>query len=171
MRLQTLPETFTCIVNCVFMKLSHIYRLLLFVYWSSIFFCSWLQSILIHKYPYYVNRDSLSIPSNRTLRPNHTANSKHHAQPGSSMAVTFPERPDRSDCRYFMRTGSCKYGSSRKYHHPKERHQVVACTIGPFGLPLRPVISFPWPSIYFTVVYTCYYLVIFLVLIHLPFTL
>ncbi|CAL9196329.1 unnamed protein product [Musa hybrid cultivar] len=54
------------------------------------------------------------------------------------MAVTFPERPGRSDCRYFMRTGSCKYGSSRKYHHPKERHQVVACTIGPFGLPLRP---------------------------------
>ncbi|RRT62931.1 hypothetical protein B296_00038965, partial [Ensete ventricosum] len=40
--------------------------------------------------------DSLSsIPSNRTLRPNHRANTKHHAQLGSSMAVSLPERADQ----------------------------------------------------------------------------
>ncbi|OAY72640.1 Zinc finger CCCH domain-containing protein 57, partial [Ananas comosus] len=38
-----------------------------------------------------------------------------------------------------MKTGTCKYGTSCKYHHPKERrNQVAVSTVGPLGLPLRP---------------------------------
>ncbi|XP_010943245.1 zinc finger CCCH domain-containing protein 3 isoform X1 [Elaeis guineensis] len=66
------------------------------------------------------------------------SNPKHHAQSGSSTPVNFPERPDQPECQYYMKTGSCKYGTSCKYHHPKERNQVAMCTIGPLGLPLRP---------------------------------
>ncbi|KAF7815037.1 zinc finger CCCH domain-containing protein 3 isoform X1 [Senna tora] len=54
----------------------------------------------------------------------------------SSMNPTLPERPDQPECRYFMSTGTCKYGSDCKYHHPKER--VAQSTINPLGLPVRP---------------------------------
>jgi len=38
-----------------------------------------------------------------------------------------------------MKNGSCKYGSSCKYHHPRDRiTSSAACTVGPLGLPLRP---------------------------------
>ncbi|GAB4825211.1 hypothetical protein Ancab_008086 [Ancistrocladus abbreviatus] len=51
----------------------------------------------------------------------------------------LPERPDQPECRYFMSTGSCKYGSDCKYHHPKERiAQLATSSLGPHGLPLRP---------------------------------
>ncbi|WOL13597.1 zinc finger CCCH domain-containing protein 33-like isoform X1 [Canna indica] len=80
----------------------------------------------------------MNIPSNGENASNHIPSSKQLAPLGSSVAVTFPERPDQPECQYYMRTGNCKYGSSCKYHHPKERNQVAACTMGPFGLPLRP---------------------------------
>lgn len=51
----------------------------------------------------------------------------------------LPERPDHPECRYFMNTGSCKYGSNCKFHHPKERlAQLATNNLGPHGLPLRP---------------------------------
>jgi len=54
----------------------------------------------------------------------------------------LPERPDHPECRYFMNTGSCKYGSNCKFHHPKERFaQLATSSLGPHGLPLRPVIG------------------------------
>ncbi|WOK92981.1 zinc finger CCCH domain-containing protein 33-like [Canna indica] len=81
---------------------------------------------------------SQSVPATGALGLNDIFNSKHHSQPGSSMAVFFPERPDQPECQYYMKTGRCKFGNSCKYHHPKERNQASECTIGPFGLPLRP---------------------------------
>lgn len=54
------------------------------------------------------------------------------SKPGIS---NLPERPDQPECKFFMSTGSCKYGSNCKFHHPKER---VAHTLGPHGLPCRP---------------------------------
>lgn len=57
----------------------------------------------------------------------------------SSMSPTLPERPDQPECRYFMSTGTCKYGSDCKFHHPKER--VAQSMINPLGLPVRPVSS------------------------------
>lgn len=56
----------------------------------------------------------------------------------STPVQCFPERPDQPECRYFMSTGRCKYGSDCNYRHPKERI-ATANTMGPFGLPLRPV--------------------------------
>ncbi|KAJ8420623.1 hypothetical protein Cgig2_027793 [Carnegiea gigantea] len=54
----------------------------------------------------------------------------------------FPERPDHPECRYFMNIGSCKYGSNCKFHHPKESLARLATnSLGPQGLPLRPVIK------------------------------
>ena len=54
----------------------------------------------------------------------------------------LPERPDQPECRHFMSTGICKYGSHCKYHHPRERiAQLTTSSLGPLGLPLRPVSS------------------------------
>ncbi|KAK6164757.1 hypothetical protein DH2020_001621 [Rehmannia glutinosa] len=66
---------------------------------------------------------------------------------GPSGSITkeqkFPERPGQPDCKYYMRTGDCKYGSSCRYNHPPE--WVVSksnCALSPLGLPLRPACSF-----------------------------
>lgn len=79
------------------------------------------------------------ISSTDMLVPSKIANSRHQEQPGSSMPLSLPERPDQPECQYYMKTGSCKYGTSCKYHHPKEKNQADMATIGPLGLPLRPV--------------------------------
>ncbi|KAG6525920.1 zinc finger CCCH domain-containing protein 63-like isoform X1 [Zingiber officinale] len=50
--------------------------------------------------------------------------------PGPSVSVDFPERPDQPKCQFYMKTGSCKFGSSCKYHHPKEMNQVSPCFMG-----------------------------------------
>lgn len=59
--------------------------------------------------------------------------------PALTTVNSLPERPDQPDCRHFLNTGSCKYGSDCKYNHPREKiSQVAASSLGPFGLPLRP---------------------------------
>ncbi|KAK1405473.1 Zinc finger CCCH domain-containing protein 3 [Heracleum sosnowskyi] len=60
--------------------------------------------------------------------------------PLSSAGISnLPERPDQPECRYFMNTGSCKYGADCKYNHPREKiAQIAASSLGPLGLPLRP---------------------------------
>ncbi|XP_020265528.1 zinc finger CCCH domain-containing protein 3-like isoform X2 [Asparagus officinalis] len=65
-------------------------------------------------------------------------NPKLHAQSASSTAINLPERPDQPECQYYMKTGICKYGTTCKYHHPKERWSESPPTLGPLGLPLRP---------------------------------
>ncbi|XP_050206381.1 zinc finger CCCH domain-containing protein 3-like [Mercurialis annua] len=74
-------------------------------------------------------------------------NSRNQRESGSSGQVhmlstessNLPERPDQPECRYFMNTGFCKYGSDCKYHHPKERiAQLATNSVGPLGLPSRP---------------------------------
>ncbi|XP_024967878.1 zinc finger CCCH domain-containing protein 3-like [Cynara cardunculus var. scolymus] len=51
----------------------------------------------------------------------------------------LPERPGEPECRYFMNTGACKYGTDCKYHHPREKMaQPAASSLSPLGLPLRP---------------------------------
>ncbi|XP_047322268.1 zinc finger CCCH domain-containing protein 12-like [Impatiens glandulifera] len=51
----------------------------------------------------------------------------------------LPERPDKPECRNYLSTGNCKYGSGCKYHHPRDRSpQWAAYTLGPLGLPMRP---------------------------------
>ncbi|XP_057955439.1 zinc finger CCCH domain-containing protein 3-like isoform X2 [Malania oleifera] len=99
-----------------------------------------------HGWNTYVGNMS-PISSAGVLGPSLVYNSRNQGDSGSVGQVhlmspsipNFPERPDQPECRYFMNTGSCKYGSDCKYHHPKERiAQLGANNMGPFGLPLRP---------------------------------
>ncbi|KAA8526555.1 hypothetical protein F0562_008242 [Nyssa sinensis] len=87
------------------------------------------------------------VSSGSVLGSNHVYGSKNQGDSGSSRQVHMlstliphlPERPDQPECRYFMNTGSCKYGSDCKYHHPRERIvQLATNSLGPLGLPLRP---------------------------------
>ncbi|KAK7300422.1 hypothetical protein RJT34_11266 [Clitoria ternatea] len=55
---------------------------------------------------------------------------------GGQVNSALPDRPDQPECRYFMSTGTCKYGSDCKFHHPKER--ITQSLINPLGLPVRP---------------------------------
>ncbi|KAL1558438.1 zinc finger CCCH domain-containing protein 32-like isoform X1 [Salvia divinorum] len=51
----------------------------------------------------------------------------------------FPERPGQPDCKYYMRTGDCKYGPSCRYNHtPDWAVSKSNCALSPLGLPLRP---------------------------------
>ncbi|XP_068659322.1 zinc finger CCCH domain-containing protein 32-like isoform X1 [Aristolochia californica] len=51
----------------------------------------------------------------------------------------FPERPGEPECQFYMRTGDCKFGSSCRYHHPKDwMVPETNCVLSPMGLPLRP---------------------------------
>lgn len=121
--------------------MMHVYIICFLLYTAVASFCSNFYSIPILKHAYYIKQGSIHIPSYSGPRPNHLSNLKNHGQPGSTAPVNFPHRPDQPECQHYIRTGCCRYGSSCKYHHPKERNPPAACTIGPFGLPLRPVIS------------------------------
>lgn len=71
----------------------------------------------------------------------HTPTSKfknNNVHPSPSYTENFPQRPDQPECQYYLKTGSCKYGSTCKYHHPKDRISSANSMIGPLGLPLRP---------------------------------
>lgn len=51
----------------------------------------------------------------------------------------FPERHGQPECLYFLKTGTCKFGASCKYHHPREKaaspRQQVQLNLA--GLPMR----------------------------------
>uniref|UniRef100_A0A5B6Z193 Putative zinc finger CCCH domain-containing protein 67 n=1 Tax=Davidia involucrata TaxID=16924 RepID=A0A5B6Z193_DAVIN len=38
----------------------------------------------------------------------------------------YPLRPDAEDCSYYMRTGTCKFGSNCKFNHPTRRRNQAA---------------------------------------------
>ncbi|XAR55318.1 hypothetical protein NMG60_11035358 [Bertholletia excelsa] len=87
------------------------------------------------------------ITSNGVQGSDFVFNTKNQSETASNGVVNFltnsiallPERPDQPECRHFMNTGSCKYGSDCKYHHPRERIvQSPTNSLGPLGLPLRP---------------------------------
>ncbi|XP_010484523.1 PREDICTED: zinc finger CCCH domain-containing protein 3-like isoform X1 [Camelina sativa] len=51
----------------------------------------------------------------------------------------LPESSDRPECRFFMNTGTCKYGDDCKYNHPGVRiSPPPPSLINPFVLPARP---------------------------------
>lgn len=41
----------------------------------------------------------------------------------------YPERPGMADCAYYMRTGTCGYGSKCRYNHPPDRSSSVCLLI------------------------------------------
>lgn len=71
------------------------------------------------------------------LGPIPTSSTKPYAQSGSSTTTSLPERPNEPECKYYMKTGSCKYGTTCKYDHPRG-NPASSPPLGPFGLPLRP---------------------------------
>lgn len=51
----------------------------------------------------------------------------------------YPERPGQPECQFFMKTGTCKFKSACKFHHPKSRLPKTSdVNVNPVGLPLRP---------------------------------
>ncbi|MCO5563691.1 hypothetical protein L7F22_017338 [Adiantum nelumboides] len=52
----------------------------------------------------------------------------------------YPERPGQPECKYFLKTGDCKFGASCRFDHPKKRNLPLPyCNLSPMGLPQRPV--------------------------------
>ena len=43
--------------------------------------------------------------------------------------------------QYYLKTGACKYGSTCKYHHPKDRNGAEPVLFNVLNLPMRQVIS------------------------------
>ncbi|KAK4441746.1 Zinc finger CCCH domain-containing protein 32 [Sesamum alatum] len=59
-----------------------------------------------------------------------------------SIKQQFPERPGQPDCKYYMKTGDCKYGSSCRYNHPPDWLIMESnCALSPLGLSLRPLFT------------------------------
>ncbi|KAG4956130.1 hypothetical protein JHK85_042510 [Glycine max] len=52
----------------------------------------------------------------------------------------YPERVGQPVCQYYMRTRTCKFGSSCKYHHPRQAGGTAATpmSLSYYGYPLRP---------------------------------
>ncbi|KAI5054883.1 hypothetical protein GOP47_0030028 [Adiantum capillus-veneris] len=54
----------------------------------------------------------------------------------------YPERPGEPECKYFIKTGDCKFGASCRFDHPKRRNLLLPhCSLSPMGLPQRPGIE------------------------------
>ncbi|XP_042509235.1 zinc finger CCCH domain-containing protein 32-like [Macadamia integrifolia] len=52
-----------------------------------------------------------------------------------------PERPGQLECQYYVRTGECKFGSTCRYHHPREWISPrTNCVLSLMGLPLHSAI-------------------------------
>ncbi|XP_010501886.1 PREDICTED: zinc finger CCCH domain-containing protein 33 isoform X2 [Camelina sativa] len=39
---------------------------------------------------------------------------------------SYPERPGEPDCSYYIRTGLCRFGSTCRFNHPRDRELVIA---------------------------------------------
>ncbi|KAI4966310.1 hypothetical protein ZWY2020_041327 [Hordeum vulgare] len=53
--------------------------------------------------------------------------------------VVFPERPGQPECHHYMKTGTCKFGSTCKYNHPQYLSTPRSnYMLSPLGLPIRP---------------------------------
>lgn len=86
--------------------------------------------------PYGVTRLSPSAPA-YTGAPPPLPTSAAISSSGEKETV-YPDRPGLPECRYYMRTGDCKYGSMCRYHHPPELIAPNTMVLSPMGLPLRP---------------------------------
>lgn len=78
--------------------------------------------------PYMQGSSAMGVPA-------HQASSSL----GGQKDTLFPERPGQPECQYYMKTGDCKFGTTCRYHHPKDRATPSpTCHLSPIGLPLRP---------------------------------
>lgn len=85
----------------------------------------------------------LSSSTPALARPYLSLPSSANPSSSSQKEQAFPERPGELECQYYMRTGDCKFGSSCRYHHPRNRGSS-GTVLSPIGLPLRPVCHSPY---------------------------
>lgn len=52
---------------------------------------------------------------------------------GGEAAPRLPERPGEANCIYYLRTGSCSYGESCRYNHPRDRAAAVSYRFSSLG--------------------------------------
>ncbi|CAN1220042.1 Zinc finger CCCH domain-containing protein 3, partial [Linum perenne] len=88
---------------------------------------------------YVANLNPRSSPPS-IFRPNLVFNTGNQGDQGMFMPrYNIPRRVDQPVCRYFMNTGTCRYGSDCKYHHPEEsRTSQPLINAAPPGLPSQP---------------------------------
>lgn len=81
-----------------------------------------------------------------SCRFNHPPNRRQTGGPSqrSTSSVSrggeFPERPGQQDCQFFLKTGTCKFGSTCKFNHPRDKAGSAGRTamLNIAGLPVRP---------------------------------
>ncbi|XP_020253351.1 zinc finger CCCH domain-containing protein 65-like [Asparagus officinalis] len=76
-------------------------------------------------------------PSAATMRD--TMHKGNGSAPKHAPDAEYPERPGQPECQFFMKTGTCKFKTACKFHHPKSRlPKTSGVNVSPVGLPLRP---------------------------------
>ncbi|KAD4585119.1 hypothetical protein E3N88_22720 [Mikania micrantha] len=55
----------------------------------------------------------------------------------AKMRGEYPERPGQPECQYYLKTGTCKFGATCRFHHPREMAGRVSLNV--LGYPLRPI--------------------------------
>ncbi|KAF7838214.1 zinc finger CCCH domain-containing protein 43 [Senna tora] len=97
-------------------------------------------SLFCKKAPLYLAERSMHPPPAYVMNNSaiETSIFMHHQK--QMQVEEFPERPGEPECSYFLKTGDCKFKSSCKFHHPRNRITKVppTCTLSDKGLPLRP---------------------------------
>ncbi|KAK9119939.1 hypothetical protein Scep_018032 [Stephania cephalantha] len=100
--------------------------------------------------PYYLRTGTCRYASN--CKFNHPPRRRFHqvrSLPESSESVyqgfkekengEYPERSGQLECKYYLKTGGCKFGKACRYNHPQEKTLVVQASEFNFlGLPIRP---------------------------------
>ncbi|KAG0478516.1 hypothetical protein HPP92_013235 [Vanilla planifolia] len=89
--------------------------------------------LLTPRSPNQLSPSANAYPSPYTLAPSVGLST------GGQNEQNLPQRPGLPVCRFYMRTGECKFGATCKYHHPPDWSiPSKNCTLNPLGLPLRP---------------------------------
>ncbi|URE11792.1 zinc finger CCCH domain-containing protein [Musa troglodytarum] len=75
-------------------------------------------------------------PPNRMLAVGHV---KSQAVAATRIRGGYPERVGQPECQYYLKTGTCKFGATCKFHHPKEKAGISEqVQLNILGYPLRP---------------------------------
>lgn len=65
-------------------------------------------------------------PSDDEVEPCEHPEDESAATDDKSDRVLYPVRPDAVDCSFYLRTGTCKFGSNCKFNHPIRRKVQVS---------------------------------------------
>ncbi|KAG6515891.1 hypothetical protein ZIOFF_026325 [Zingiber officinale] len=57
----------------------------------------------------------------------------------ASIKGGFPERVGHPECQFYLRTGTCKFGATCKFHHPRDKAGIASrVQLNMLGYPIRP---------------------------------